>query len=185
MKRLVGVIALAMLVPLPAMALGSFGVRVGGGFGMPNDDAGGDDVSISNFAIGAGWKMALPLITLEVDALYHRSSASLDFAGSKDITLNSLALPVLARTGIPLVPLLSVGAGLEPRFPLSTDPEEFKDGAAGMTLFLPILLGANFELGGISAGVDIRYIIQLQAADEDRKSDGRVNELMFFGGAFF
>ncbi len=182
MMRLVGVVAIAMLVPLPAMAVGSFGARVGVGVGFPNDDAGGDDVTVTNFAVGAGWRLSLPLLTLEVNALFHRSSFEV---GSAEGSIDTLALPVLARIGMPLIPLLSIGAGLEARFPIATDPEETKDHLASPIIYLPLLIGAGFDLGGFGIGVDARYHVQLTQAAEEGTDDDRIHELMLFGGAWF
>ena len=204
MKRLVGVLALAMLVPLPAMALGNFGVRLGVGVGLPNDDAGGDDAEdITAFAIGGAWKLDLPLLDVEVDLLYTRLSST-DSETDKDAANTYLSIPVLARVGIPLVPLLSVGAGLEMRYWLgATVDGDDVDGAddfyESTVFYLPLLLAVDLDLSVIQLSVDARYEFQItnfaKIGDDlvlanppfypAKKDDARIHEFMLFAGAFF
>ncbi len=186
MKRLVGVLALAMLIPLPAMALGSFGVRLGAGVGLPNDDADPEDeADISTFAIGAAWQLNLPIIGVEVDALYTRQS--------DEGSTSYLALPILARVGIPIVPLLKVGAGLETRFFLGAadkdgdDIDKADDFYESMVFYLPILVAVDLDLSVLKLSVDARYHYQLTnfLKEGEKKDDIRVHEFMLFAGAFF
>ncbi len=184
MKRLIAVFALGLLAPLPAMAVGSFGVRLGVGTGMPNDDAGGDDLTVTPLAVGAAWKLSLAVIDLEVDALYWRRG--MEVAGV-DATEDRLALPVIARVGVPIVPLLQIGAGLEPRFLLGAevDGKDASDNFESMVLFLPVVLGLSLDLGGFGIGADIRYEFQLNKDVKEGNDGARIHELMVFGGAFF
>lgn len=170
----------------PAMADGSFGVKIGTGVSFYQDEdptlpSGADDPEIMPFALGIAYVYDLVLLAIEVDALWWRNSA--DFGGS-DATEDRLAIPVIAKITLPLVPTLlglDLGLGLEPRFHLASDPEN--DDAAAMVMYLPVVVGANLSLAGLGVGLEARYEHQLTESTEDQ--DDRVHQLMFFGGVMF
>ncbi len=210
MKRLSAVLlAIAVCVPATTWAFGlSYGVRAGAGLAFVNEDAGrlggpdttpDDLVSLSApFAVGLGINLDLALLDIEVDALYWHHAYSYDFPapfGSQDGTEGRLALPVLVRVGIPLVPLLSLGAGLEPRFLISADSDiplgkgkEYEDTFEAMVLYLPILLGVDLDLSVIELRVEARFELQLTnhlSSDVKNPDDQRIHEGMLFAGVFF
>jgi len=199
MKRLsAALLAFALCVPATSWAFGlSYGVRAGAGLAFPNDDAvPGDDASVTPFAAGLGINLDLALIDIEVDALYWHRSITYETTEAmktveKEASEGRLALPVLVRVGIPLVPLLSVGAGIEPRFLLSAEANDtdVSDNFESMALYVPILLAVDLDLSILELRVDLRYEFKLTnflaTSDDDANDNARMHELMLFAGLFF
>jgi hypothetical protein len=170
-----------LLASAPAFAMGQFGARFGFGLGFHNDEAGDPDSSTA-FAAGLAYTLDLAVLDLEIDALYWGNSTTKPDADSA-----YLAVPVIAKFGIPVVPFLTLGAGLNPRFLLSAEQggNDVADKFATMVLYLPILVGVTIPLGIVDLGVEARYELQLTAADKDGESDARVHQLVFMGGVDF
>lgn len=170
-----------------AMALGvNYGLRLGTGSGFDRDDKLGEDASIFPFAIGPAVKLSLPLIEVEVDALYW--STTTEVAGVEGVQ-NELAVPIIARVSFPIVPVLfdlQLGLGIEPRVFLGAtfDGEDVPDNDDQQTvMYLPISVGGDINLGVASLNVEIRYEYQL--TDRIKDDDSRIDYLTFFGGFFF
>ncbi|MCA9541087.1 MAG: hypothetical protein KC620_19440 [Myxococcales bacterium] len=168
-----------------AFAVGQFGIRVGTGTSFYDTDADIEkEPDVFPFCIGAAYLLDLALVEVEVDALFWRNAA--DYSGF-EITEDRLAVPVIGKVGLPLVPGLlsaSLGAGIEPRFHLATDPEPANTDDIETTVFyVPIVLGANLDLQVTTVGVELRYEHQL--TDSVKDDDTRVHHLMFMAGVFF
>lgn len=177
---LVGVLATG-----EALAVGvSYGLRLGTGTGLDRDDKLGD-ASVFPFVVGPAIKLALPVLEVEIDALYWSTTTE---AAGIEFRDNDLALPVIARASFPLIPLvfdLQLGLGVEPRFHLSASVD---GGAAdadddhGMLLYLPICVGGELSVGGTALTVEIRYEYRITEPDE---GEAAIDYLTFFGGVFF
>ena len=188
-----GAALLALCVAGDALALGpTFGLRIATGSGFDRDDKLGQDAAIFPFAIGPAVKFTLPLIELELNALYW--STTVEPKAGPEYVDNELALPLIARVTLPVVPLLldlGLGLGLEPRFHLSStldgkDIEDVLGDAAPereMVMYLPISVSGDLNLGVANVGLEIRYEYQLTERYKDDKA--KVDYLTFFGGVFF
>ena len=178
---------LVIMVPLGAWA--GVGLRIGTGISMVDDKTdvpGLDDPEVTPFAVGLSYQLSLVMFDVEANALYWQNSIS---QGSVESESTYLALPVIARASIPIVPALvtmKVGGGVEPRFHLGSTVEGEEvdsDAIESMVMYMPIVLGAQFDLQLLSFGLDIRYEYQL--TDHSTQHESRINQLMFFGGANF
>lgn len=173
-----------LLASAPAFAMGQFGVRFGYGLGFHNDEAGDPDSS-SAFAAGLAYTLDLTVLDLEIDALYWGNTVTPK--SGPDATSAYLAVPVIAKFGLPVVPFLTLGAGLNPRFLLSAevDGNDVSDGLESFVLYLPIVVGAVIPLGIVDLGVEARYELQLTASAKEPAEEGRVHQLVFMGGVDF
>ncbi len=179
-KSLLLTFLMLILCSSQAFAFGSFGVRVGSGLAF-DDGFKGDDLNPVPLAVGAGYQLDLVLLKLEADALYHRTST--DY-----FTLNQISVPVLAKFALPIpLPLLglSLGAGVEPRFNLSaSDRGQMEElDLESTSFYIPVMLGAQFNLGVLALNIEIRYEHQVSRLIKDH--DSKINDLMFMGGVFF
>ncbi|MGK0360674.1 MAG: hypothetical protein ACI9U2_002987 [Bradymonadia bacterium] len=178
---------LALFAAGDALALGpSFGIRIATGSGFDRDDKLGQDASIFPFAIGPAVKFTLPMLELELNALYW--STTLEGSSGAETVDNELALPLIARVMLPVVPLLldlGLGIGLEPRFHLSTtvDGKDFDSEDRQMVMYLPLSVAGDLNLGVANLNVEIRYEYQLTERSEGDKT--KIDYLTFFGGVFF
>ncbi|MFN3198680.1 MAG: hypothetical protein ACE366_09745 [Bradymonadia bacterium] len=182
MRKLLSLTVMAALVlgvATSANALGiKKGVKLGVGtssFDLPDGTPEPDDYS--PFAIGGALVLELPVITVEADLMYRSFNS--------DET--RLGIPVLAKVGLLPLPLvnLSLGAGLEPRWALST---EAPDGTTeDMVWYLPVALEGSFDLQVVKVGAEIRYEYQLtnETKSDFGGDDIRHHQLMFYGGVFF
>ena len=181
------IFAAIMLSSSSAMALGSFGIRLGTGVSFPDEVS--PEPTVTPFAVGLAYSLNLAVAEVEVNALYWRDSGEYDVGqGQKlDLTTNRLAIPILGRASLPVIPKLfsiSVGAGLEPRFLLSTDPSSYEDEQESMVLYLPVSVVGKISVPLIGTiGVEARYEHQLN--DSVKNSDARINQLVFMGGFDF
>lgn len=173
-----------------AMALGvNYGLRLGTGTGFDRDDKLGDDASIFPFAIGPAVKLSLPLVAVEINALYWSTTTESTVLGNTiEAVDNELALPIIGRLSFPIVPVLfdlQLGLGLEPRFHLSTtvDGEDVDQDDRQMVMYLPISVAGDLNLGVASVNVEIRYEYQL--TDRQKENDRKIDYFTFFGGIFF
>lgn len=184
---------LALFAAGDALALGpSFGLRVATGSGFDRDDKLGQDAAIFPFAIGPAVKFTTPVLELELNALYWSTTVE-PKTGPEQVD-TELAVPLIARLTLPVVPLLldlGLGLGLEPRFHLGTtiDGKDIDDvlGDAAperqMVMYLPISVAGNLNLGVAKLNLEIRYEYQLTERFEDDES--KIDYLTFFGGFFF
>lgn len=170
-----------------AMALGvEYGLRLGTGTGFDRDDKLGQDAGIFPFAIGPAVKLSLPVLSVEVNALYW--STTTEPSVGPEVVDNDLAVPIIGRIGFPVIPLLldlQVGLGLEPRFHLSAtvDGDAAPDGSEhDMLLYMPISVAGDLNLGVASLNIEIRYEYRITEAADDEVA---VDYLTFFGGFFF
>jgi len=178
---------LVFMVPLSAWA--GLGIRIGTGITMVDDqsnDPGLGEPEVTPFAVGLSYQLSLMVVDVEANALYWQNSTKI---GPIDAESTYLALPLIARASIPIVPALvslKVGGGLEPRFHLGSEvagEEVDADNVESMVMYMPIVVGAQFDLQLLSFGLDIRYEYQL--TDHSSLDESRFNQLMFFGGANF
>ncbi len=202
------IVAVGLLFPTSASALEGFGVRLGIGTGFPNDEAGGDDVSVLPFAGGVGYALGLGLLDVEIDAMYLRRgfTTTVDTgAGKKDFDGSDswISIPILARVGLPMIPLLRFGAGLDARInigaefdgesdftdPVSGKKKSYSDNYESFALYLPVFVGVDIDLAIMELSVDARFNAQLMPTSKEQTGskvdEGRVHELMLFAGAFF
>ncbi len=191
------VAALAMCAASPAMALGlKYGARLGYGMGMPDPSKGVDSASVMD--VGLGVQLDLAIVGIEVDALYNRQTITPKGGGGDSVTGN-IALPILGRFSLPVIPLLlslDFGAGLEPRFPISATVDgkdkptgipgakAYKEGLTAMPLYLPILIGATLDLHFITANLDLRYERDLTQLNK-KGSAVKNHEFVAMAGVFF
>ena len=192
MRAKVYLLSILLLTTLPTSvyAFGSFGVRVGTGLSfveLENDlPSGVDEPEVSPFALGVSYQINLPMVEIEANALWWRNASTV---GSAEIQSSYIALPVIARASIPLVPALlslNVGGGLEPRFHLTTSSDDVDvddSDIKSMVMYLPISIGGTINLQLVSLGLDIRY--ERQLTDHSELGSDRIHQLMFFGGANF
>lgn len=188
--RSLGILALLTVLfsAAPAMALGTFGAKLGVGLsnsydGLP-DGASIDEDQPSTFIIGAAWKMDVAMIRVEANALYWSDTND---AGAKDTKVNSMALPVLAKFDISPLPILklSFGAGLEPRYLLSTTGIDESD-LETMVMYMPIAIEGAINLQVISIGLELRYERQLTSSYKaSGLEDVRNHQIVALGGIFF
>ncbi len=130
-----------------------------------------------------------------LDARTHALSAADRFSGAFVGTEARLAVPVLVRVGLPLIPLLlklSAGGGLEPRFLLgasSDDNDAFDDDAfEAVVLYLPVVLGVDIDLSVTELRLEARFEVQLTnhlSSAHQNPDDQRIHEGMLFAGVFF
>lgn len=179
---------LALFAAGDALALGpSFGIRIATGSGFDRDDKLGQNESIFPFAIGPAVKFTLPMLELELNALYW--STTFESSSGLDSVDNELAIPLIARVKLPIVPLLfdlGLGIGIEPRFHLSTtlDGKDFDSPVdRQMVMYLPLSVAGDLNLGVAKLNIEIRYEYQLTERFEGDET--KVDYLTFFGGVFF
>ncbi len=188
MRSLTSLAVLATML-FATSAHAGFGVRLGAGTGFLQTDNDYEPDSISAWTVGAAYKLDLTVLELEIDALWKSTTVT---GETNEATSNYFTIPVIASISLPLVPgffSLSFGAGLEPQFFVSSDPElekEAEDAQASMVLALPVQVGATIDLQIIAVGIDVRYEHQLtETVTEGPAQDDRLHRLMFMGGAFF
>lgn len=189
MKRLATVLAFAFTIGLssPAWSLGSFGAKAGTGLSIQilENDPGGDyeAPNITPSVFGLSWTMGLLVAELEVDVLYMRTTASGGTPSVPKTTSNSLAFPAIAKVQLPIVPLLvglQFGAGLELRYNLDDDDEDGIETEKVVT-YLPVMIGADFDIQLARATAEIRYEHQL--SDSVKGSGDRLHQILFLLGA--
>ncbi len=173
-----------LLSAAPAAAFGlEWGIRGGIGSAVWADSAIEPDAS--PFTVGPALRLGLGVISVEADALWHRTTWQVQ---GTDTAVDRFALPVLAKAEFPLVPGLisfGVGAGLEPRWLLSAEAggQDVSGSFADQTLFLPVAAGLDLDLQVATANVEVRYAHQLEP--EAAVGDTRKHELMVMFGLFF
>ncbi len=181
MKNL-GIILIALCCASPALA--DFGLRIGTGTSFIDMEEGDSDTEVSPFAIGAAWKMDIPLLSFEIDGLFWRNT----FDDEGESTIDYLAVPAMAKVSIFGIPTLSlrVGAGLEPRFLISAETKDGVDLSEALedtVWYVPVTFGADIDVQLISLGLEMRY--ERQVTDGNKDNSNRIHHLMLFAGAFF
>lgn len=190
MRRMIGLLSGLLVVGFvsQAWALGTeFGVRLGFGPGFGADNKLVEDADISSFVVGPGVKLDLLVVALEVDLLY--SQTTLGFDGGAEGSSSDIGVPVIGKLSFPLIPVLldlNVGLGLEPRFHLSSEIEGKEvddDKTNAVVWYLPLVLGADVNVGLATVGAELRYLYQLNNTSSE--GDGKVHHLLFMAGAWF
>lgn len=187
------IFAAIMLSSSTAMALGSFGIRIGTGTSFVDGlDDQTPEPTVTPFAAGLSYTLNLAVAEVEIDALYWSDTSETDLGpiGKFETTGSYFALPIIGRASLPIIPKLfslSVGAGLEPRFLLSAEsdiPDFNTDGFEDMVMYLPISVVGKVSVPMIATvGVEVRYEYQL--TESVKGSDVRINQLVFMGGVDF
>ena len=185
MKKYISALALGaiLLGSSSAMALGTFGVRLGTGLSFYDGDA-ESEPEVAPFALGASWLLDLSVVELEIDALYWRDTQTTE--GAPDLTMSYIATPAIARVSFGLIPKLfsiSVGGGLESRFLISSDPGVAEDTLKSTVIYLPISLIGKLNLALLTIGLEVRY--EYQVTDRYKGNSDKVNQLVFMGGVDF
>ena len=170
-----------------------FGLRIATGSGFDRDDKLAQDAAIFPFAIGPAVKFTMPALEVELNALYWSTTIEPD-SGPETVD-NELAIPIIARLRLPIVPALfdlGIGAGIEPRIHLSTtvDGKDIEDLGGGAmvperqtVMYVPISVAGNLNLGIAKLNLEIRYEYQLTERVKD--DEQKIDYLTFFGGVFF
>lgn len=176
-------LAAGVVLSAASPALAGFGVRVGTGTSFfVSDEDYATEPEVTPFALGVAYTLDLALLAIEIDALWWRNTTTL---GSDTAVDDHLSIPVIAKFSFPLIPALlslNAGLGLEPRF-LLAEPKD-AEGYNTYVMYLPVVVGADFDLQVVQAGVEVRYEHQLTET-YDKQGDDRLHQLMFFGGVFF
>ena len=167
----------------PAWSLGSVGVKGGTGFSIliVEPDPGADYVApdITPAVFGLTYTLSLVVAQVEVDLMFTRTTSSGGTPSVKKTAVNHLALPVIAKLQMPIIPALAglhFGLGAEARYQLDA-----KDGEEDIVFYLPVVLGADFDIQLASASAELRY--EHQMTDGITDNGTRVHQILFLLGA--
>ncbi len=148
-------VALLLIGSIPAQAQFKFGVLGGANFSKLNsDDPDSQFENLTAWHAGLMAEIKLPIIGIEVDAIYTQNGSKIDILGATEEIKNTyIAIPVVAKFYI--LKVLNIHAG--PQFSFLTSSEigdlDYKDQLESSDLH--IVFGAGVELGKLHGS--LRY----------------------------
>jgi hypothetical protein len=180
-----------LLAAGPAHALGDFGFRAGAGLGLTLSSLAPEDDTVERgplvpWAVGPAWHLDLSMVGFEANLLYRQGTS---YVASREVEVvhHHLSLPMLLKVTLPGVSFLEAGVGIEPRLLLAASANA---GAAETletwTFYVPLALGASFDLGGLQLGAELRLEMQISNHYLGLQADdARAHDLMLYVGGFF
>ena len=163
----------------------SYGVKVG--FNSSTLIGSDGIASKMGFVLGAFAEIKLdPTLGISAEALYSQQGCAYNNVTDAYINLDYLNIPILCNYHLPFVEGLTVKAGLQPSFPLSTNVKyksmSDEDGFSSFDLVIPV--GISYELS-IGVFLDARFGIGILNVFDDSGTVWTINGVDSGNNMFF